>query len=53
MTRSTTLHAALFAVTGMALLGFIDNFIKLLAQEVGLWQFHLARSAMVLAFSCW
>ena len=49
MTRPPTLQAAIFAVTGMALLGFIDNFVKLLAQEVGLWQFHLARSAMVLA----
>ncbi len=49
MSSSRTLHAALFAVTGMALLGFIDNFVKLMAQEIGLWQFHLARSALVLA----
>ncbi|MEM7472609.1 MAG: DMT family transporter [Pseudomonadota bacterium] len=43
-----TAEAALFAVTGMALLGFIDNFVKLIAADIGLWQFHFARSLMVL-----
>lgn len=38
----------MFAAAGMALLGFIDNFVKLMAADIGLWQFHFARSAMVL-----
>ena len=49
MAVSSTVRAALFAMGGMALLGFIDNFVKLMAQEIGLWQFHMSRSAIVLA----
>lgn len=30
-------------------MGFIDNFVKLIAEDIGLWQFHAARSAVVLA----
>ncbi|MCY4180563.1 MAG: DMT family transporter [Litoreibacter sp.] len=48
VTSQRTAEAALFAVAGMALLGFIDNFVKLMAADIGLWQFHFARSAMVL-----
>lgn len=33
---------------GMALLGYIDNFVPVIARDVGLWQFHATRSALVL-----
>ncbi|WP_298293231.1 DMT family transporter [uncultured Litoreibacter sp.] len=49
MAASRTTQAALFSVTGMALIGFIDNFVRVMAQDIGLWQFHLARSSFVLA----
>lgn len=42
-------QAALLAVFGMVILSFIDNFVPIIARDIGLWQFHLARSAMVLA----
>jgi len=31
-------------VTGMAILGVIDNFMKFIAVEISLWQFHFVRS---------
>lgn len=33
---------------GMAVLGITDNFVRLISDEAGLWQFHLLRSAMAL-----
>jgi len=41
------LHAAAHVVAAVALLGLIDNFVRLIAAEAGLWQFHITRSAMV------
>ncbi len=32
----------------MALLGVTDNFVRIIADDAGLWQFHLLRSAMAL-----
>jgi drug/metabolite transporter (DMT)-like permease len=35
-------------VLGFALIiGFTDNFVRLMAEETGLWQFHAVRSVMV------
>lgn len=48
MAISKTAQAALCAVAGMCLMGFIDNFVKVIAQDIGLWQFHFVRSVMVL-----
>ncbi len=31
---------------GMMLLGITDNFVRLISDQAGLWQFHLMRSAM-------
>ncbi|PTX54453.1 EamA-like transporter family protein [Litoreibacter ponti] len=42
-------QAALLAVFGMVVLSFIDGFVPVIARDVGLWQFHATRSAMVLA----
>ncbi|MCL4186644.1 MAG: DMT family transporter [Rhodobacteraceae bacterium] len=32
----------------MALLGFADNFVRVIAEDAGLWQFHLVRSLMAM-----
>lgn len=48
-TGTSTLHAALFAMGGMSMLGFIDNFVARMAQDIGVWQFHGVRSVLVLA----
>lgn len=45
-TMNGTLLGAAFMVGGMSIIGLIDNYVKLIAQEAGLWQFHLLRSAM-------
>ena len=40
----------------MVILGFTDNFVRVIATEIGLWQFHLVRTAMalpVLAAALW
>lgn len=44
-----TLRGAAFMVGGMAIIGLIDNYVKLIAAEAGLWQFHLLRSLMACA----
>ncbi|PYF11125.1 EamA-like transporter family protein [Rhodobacter viridis] len=42
----TALAAA--AISGYALIiGFTDNYVRVIASEIGLWQFHLTRSLMV------
>ena len=42
----TALAAA--AISGYALIiGFTDNYVRVIASEIGLWQFHLTRSVMV------
>jgi len=45
--RNATLQAAA-AICGYALIiGFTDNYVRVIAAEIGLWQFHLMRSVMV------
>jgi drug/metabolite transporter (DMT)-like permease len=41
-------RGALLLVGGMAILGVIDNFVRFIAAEAGLWQFHVLRTAMAL-----
>lgn len=48
MPASQTAKAAIYAVLGMTLMGFIDNFVRLITSEIGLWQFHFTRSCLVL-----
>lgn len=47
-TASQTVLAALCVIGAMALFGLIDNFMGLVAEVGGLWQFHLLRSAIAL-----
>ena len=42
--NSNTAMSIIFMVTGMAIVGIIDNFIKFIAVEISLWQFHFLRS---------
>ena len=46
--RNQTLLAAAYATAAMALIGYIDNHVRLIAAVGGLWQFQLTRSAMAL-----
>ncbi len=38
--------AAALVCLGCAVLGFTDNHVRTIAEDMGLWQFHLLRSAM-------
>lgn len=45
--RNHTAQAAL-AIAGYAvIIGFTDNYVRVIAEGIGLWQFHLMRSLMV------
>jgi drug/metabolite transporter (DMT)-like permease len=35
-------------VGGMAIVGIIDNMVRVIAEDAGLWQFHLVRSTMAM-----
>ena len=39
-------RAAILMVIAMALIGVIDNLISLVANHIGLWQFHLSRAVL-------
>lgn len=41
-------RGAAMVLGAMALLGFTDNLVRLIADAAGLWQFHLTRSAFAL-----
>ncbi len=41
---SNVMQGALLIVAAMSLIGLIDNFVRYVAEEGGLWQFHLTRS---------
>lgn len=42
-----TATGALWIVGGMSLIALSDNFVTGISREIGLWQFHMLRSAMV------
>lgn len=46
--RNRTGRAAIYATAAMLLIGYIDNYVRVIAAEAGLWQFHLVRAAMAL-----
>jgi drug/metabolite transporter (DMT)-like permease len=46
--RNRPAQAAALVVSGMALFGLIDNFMRLAAETGGLWQFHFLRAAIAL-----
>ncbi|MBT9247594.1 DMT family transporter [Gemmobacter fulvus] len=46
MTQDRTLTAAGMVLIYAMLIGFTDNFVRVIAAEAGLWQFHATRSIM-------
>ena len=46
MSGNRTLQAASIICLAMFLLGFLDNFVAMIAQDLGLWQFHLMRTVL-------
>lgn len=48
MIQDRTLAAAGLICIYALLIGFTDNFVKVIAQDVGLWQFHATRTVMAM-----
>lgn len=46
--ENRVLAAAGLVILAMALIGFIDNYVRVIATEAGLWQFHATRAAIAL-----
>lgn len=46
-TLDPVLTAALLVLGFAIVIGFTDNFVRVIAAEAGLWQFHLTRTLMV------
>ncbi len=49
LSGSAPVTAALAALAAMFIIGFIDNFVPLIAETHGLWQFHFVRAVMAIA----
>ena len=49
MTENRILLAAFLILVYATIIGFTDNFVRVIAEEAGLWQFHLTRSVMAMA----
>lgn len=47
-TQTSPVLASVLMVSAMAILGVIDNVVILLADTIGLWQFHLTRALLML-----
>jgi drug/metabolite transporter (DMT)-like permease len=47
--QDRVLLAAALILGYAAIIGFTDNFVRVIAAEAGLWQFHATRSAMAMA----
>ncbi len=47
---SQVLNGTLMIVGSMAVIGLIDNFIRYVVEEAGLWQFYLIRAIMACGF---
>lgn len=56
MTETRPLAAAAAMIAAMAIIGLIDNFVIFVAETHGLWQFHIARTALavpLIALGAW
>ena len=49
MTGDRILAAAGMIVIYASIIGFTDNYVRVIAAEAGLWQFHATRTAMAMA----
>lgn len=48
MTQDRNPQAAVMIVVYAAIIGFTDNFVRVIADQAGLWQFHATRTVMAL-----
>jgi drug/metabolite transporter (DMT)-like permease len=48
-TRDPVVLAACLVLGFATVIGFTDNFVRVIAAEVGLWQFHVTRTLMIVA----
>ena len=48
MTENRILLAAFMIVVYAMIIGFTDNFVRVIAEEIGLWQFHATRTVLAL-----
>ncbi|WP_420023337.1 DMT family transporter [Cereibacter azotoformans] len=48
ISQDRTLAAAGFIALYAVVIGFTDNYVRVIAAEAGLWQFHLTRSVLAL-----
>ncbi len=46
--QTSPILASILMISAMAIIGVIDNVVVLLAETIGLWQFHLSRSLLML-----
>ncbi|MEX0350335.1 MAG: DMT family transporter [Paracoccaceae bacterium] len=46
--QGSLLSAAMLMIAAMAIIGVIDNYIVVLAEFIGLWQFHVTRTLVAL-----
>lgn len=49
MTKDRTLMAAGLITVYAMVIGFTDNYVRVIAEEAGLWQFHFTRTLMAMA----
>ncbi len=47
-TKDRTLAAAGLIAVYAAIIGYTDNYVRMIAEDAGLWQFHLTRALMAL-----
>lgn len=47
-TPTSPVLASVLMIAAMAIIGVIDNVVVLLAEHIGLWQFHLSRALLML-----
>ncbi len=45
--QNRPLAAATYVLTGMAIIGWIDQFVRVIAETSSLWSFHLMRTTMI------
>ncbi|OYU17756.1 MAG: EamA family transporter [Rhodobacteraceae bacterium PARR1] len=48
MTKDRTMAAAGLITVYAMVIGFTDNYVRVIADEAGLWQFHFTRTAMAM-----
>ncbi|WP_170764151.1 DMT family transporter [Ruegeria lacuscaerulensis] len=47
-TQTSPILASVLMISAMAIIGIVDNVVILLAENIGLWQFHMSRALLML-----